>query len=104
MILILLGLILFFASFSGNNPYIKRLSSLIRIAGLAAIALGVLISCAVQIDAGTVGVKKLFGKVQNDVLNSGLHFINPLMEVEHFDIKTHNYTMSGMHDEGTKSG
>src|SRR5438309_10680221 len=98
MILILLGLILFFASFSGNNPYIKRLGTLIRVGGLAAIALGVIISCAVQIDTGTVGVQKLFGKVQNDVLNSGLHFINPLVEVEHIDIKTKNYTMSGTHD------
>ena len=104
MILILLGLILFFVSFGGNNPYIKRLSSLIRIGGLAAIALGVLIACAVQIDTGTVGVQKLFGNVQNNVLTSGLHFINPLMEVEHIDIKTKNYTMSGTHDEGTKTG
>src|SRR6476469_6734587 len=104
MILIILGLVLFFGSFGGSNPYIKRLGNLIRIGGLAAIALGVAISCAVQIDAGTVGVQKLFGKVQDNVLPSGLHFINPLMEVEHIDIKTKNYTMSGTHDEGTKSG
>lgn len=104
MILILLGLILFFISFGGSNPYIKRMSSLIRIGGLAAIALGVLISCAVQIDTGTVGVQKLFGNVQNNVLTSGLHFINPLMDVTHLDVKTQNYTMSGAHDEGTKTG
>src|SRR6476620_1044207 len=104
MILILLGLILFFVSFGGNNPYIKRMSTLIRIGGLAAIALGVIISCAVQIDTGTVGVQKLFGEVQNNVLTSGLHFINPLMEVEHIDVKTLNYTMSGTHDEGSKAG
>ena len=104
MILILLGLILFFISFGGSNPYIKRMSSLIRIGGLAAIALGVIISCAVQIDTGTVGVQKLFGNVQNNVLTSGLHFINPLMDVTHLDVKTQNYTMSGAHDEGTKTG
>src|SRR3954464_10210489 len=104
MILIILGLILFFASFGGSNPYIKRMSNLIRIGGLLAIVAGVLFSCAVQIDTGTVGVQKLFGNVQNNVLTSGLHFINPLMEVEHIDIKTKNYTMSGTHNEGSKEG
>jgi regulator of protease activity HflC (stomatin/prohibitin superfamily) len=104
MILILLGIILFIASFTGNNPYIKRISNLIRIGGLVAIAAGVLFSCIVQIDTGTVGVQKLFGEVQSDVLNSGLHFINPLMEVEHMDIKTMNYTMSATHNEGNKAG
>jgi regulator of protease activity HflC (stomatin/prohibitin superfamily) len=57
-----------------------------------------------QIDAGEVGVKKLFGKVQKDVLGSGLHFINPLLQIEKLDVKTQNYTMSGVHNEGTKSG
>ncbi|MEJ7676353.1 MAG: prohibitin family protein [Segetibacter sp.] len=45
-----------------------------------------------------------FGKVQNDVLNSGLHFINPLMEVNRTDVRTQNYTMSGVKDEGDKGG
>jgi regulator of protease activity HflC (stomatin/prohibitin superfamily) len=57
-----------------------------------------------MIDAGQIGVKVLFGKVQNDVLGSGLHFINPLMEVRSLDIKTQNYTMSGTNDEGMKTG
>jgi regulator of protease activity HflC (stomatin/prohibitin superfamily) len=104
MILIILGLILIIASFTGNNPYIKRVSNLIRIGGLAAIAAGVLFSCVVQIDTGTVGVQKLFGEVQQNVLTSGLHFINPLMDIEHIDVKTQNYTMSGTHDEGSKAG
>jgi regulator of protease activity HflC (stomatin/prohibitin superfamily) len=57
-----------------------------------------------QIDAGYVGVKSLFGKVQNDVLRSGLNFVNPLVDVSSVDVRTLNYTMSGVHDEGTKSG
>jgi regulator of protease activity HflC (stomatin/prohibitin superfamily) len=56
------------------------------------------------IDAGQVGVKTLFGKVENDVLYSGLNVVNPLVEVTNFDTKTQNYTMSGIHDEGMKSG
>lgn len=48
-----------------------------------------------------VGVKKLFGKVSNNILESGLNIINPLVKVVMFDIRTENYTMSGMRDEGT---
>ena len=48
--------------------------------------------------------KILFGNIQKDVLGSGLHFINPLLEIKKIDIKTQNYTMSGVNDEGDKSG
>ncbi len=74
------------------------------LAGIIVMLIGISISCFIQIDAGQVGVKKLFGKVQPDVLESGLHFINPLYEVEKLDVKTQNYTMSGIHDEGQKQG
>jgi regulator of protease activity HflC (stomatin/prohibitin superfamily) len=49
-------------------------------------------------------VKKLFGKVQPTVLNSGLNMVNPLYEIEKMDIRTQNYTMSGINDEGHKAG
>jgi len=42
--------------------------------------------------------------VHTDVLESGLHFINPLLDVKDMDIKTQNYTMSMVHDEGDQSG
>jgi regulator of protease activity HflC (stomatin/prohibitin superfamily) len=67
------------------------------------VLLGVLFSSIVQIEAGEVGVKKLFGKVQNETIGSGLHLINPLMEVINMDIKTQNYTMSGANDDGQNS-
>lgn len=85
-----------------RNADSKRFGNPLRIVGLLIIAAGIITSCIIQIDAGHVGVKKLFGQVQNDVLGSGLHFINPLIEVERMDIKTQNYTMSGVHDEGAK--
>src|SRR4030095_17007236 len=50
-----------------------------------------------------VGVKKLIGQVQPDVLGSGLHFVNPLLDIEQMDVRTQNYTMSGVHDEGAKA-
>jgi regulator of protease activity HflC (stomatin/prohibitin superfamily) len=72
--------------------------------GLAVVALGALSSSVRQVDAGYVGVKTLFGKVQTKTLESGLSLINPLMDVTNIDTRTQNYTMSGIHDEGTKSG
>lgn len=68
------------------------------------VVLGIATASTKQIDAGEVGVKKLFGSIQNDILNSGLHFVNPLLDIERIDVKTQNYTMSGVHDEGNKSG
>ena len=82
----------------------RRYTRAVIMGGFILIILGVSLSCFVQIDAGQVGVKKLFGSVQPDVLQSGLHFINPLYEIEKMDVKTQNYTMSGIHDEGQKSG
>src|SRR3990170_6140663 len=105
MALIIFGIILFIVGLviSRNRDAVQRFGKPVRIIGLVIIAVGILTSCFVQIDAGQVGVKKLFGKVQNDVLNSGLNFVNPLIDVEKLDIKTLNYTMSGQHDEGNQA-
>ena len=105
MALIIVGFIIFIVGLAiarGGQEF-KRFGSPIRIVGLIIVGIGVMISCVIQIEAGQIGVKKLFGKVQNDVLESGLHFVNPLLEVERMDTKTQNYTMSGIHDEGAKS-
>jgi regulator of protease activity HflC (stomatin/prohibitin superfamily) len=73
-------------------------------AGILVVIIGILISSVKQIEPGDVGVQKLFGKVNNTILQSGLNVINPLVEVVIFDVRTQNYTMSGVHDEGEKSG
>jgi regulator of protease activity HflC (stomatin/prohibitin superfamily) len=106
MFLIILGLILLIAisAAAKNNPSIAKFVGIGRMAGLLFILIGVSIACVKQIDAGEVGVKVLFGSVQNDVLQSGLHFVNPLLDINKLDIKTQNYTMSGVHDEGNKEG
>jgi len=106
MIFIILGIIVFIVGLvlARTDQIWKRFAGVIRLIGLLIIVLGFLSSCIVQVDAGYVGVKKLFGRVHQDVLGSGLHVINPLIEVEKLDSRTQNYTMSGMHDEGTKSG
>ncbi len=105
MFLLVLGFIVLivgivFRSVTGVARYARGFI----LAGIVVMLIGISLSCFIQIDAGQVGVKKLFGKVQADVLESGLHFINPLYEVEKLDVKTQNYTMSGIHDEGQKQG
>ena len=106
MILIVLGFILLgIATFVFNaNNINAKFSGTLKIVGIVLIGIGVLNACLKQIDAGQVGVKSMFGKIEDDVLLSGLNFINPLVDVNTIDTKTQNYTMSGIHDEGQKAG
>src|ERR1700761_2222083 len=106
MALLIIGIILLIISFtlSGRPDSLRRYTTPLRIGGLLLAIIGLFSACLVQIGAGEVGVKILYGNVQNTVLSSGLHFINPLMEVEKLDIKTQNYTMSAVRDEGAKEG
>jgi regulator of protease activity HflC (stomatin/prohibitin superfamily) len=82
----------------------SRFGGIIRLVGIAVIALGLLFSVFKVIEPGKVGVQVLFGKVQDNVLESGLHIINPLVDVTTFDIQTQNYTMSAVHAEGQVQG
>lgn len=107
MVLIIIGLIILVISISlsrGENARFTRFAGSTKWAGIFFLVIGILTAAIRQVDAGYVGVKSLFGKVQNDPLRSGLNFINPLMNVTDIDIRTQNYTMSGVHDEGFKSG
>ena len=105
MFLIVIGVIIFIAGIIFRSfPTVARYAKGTILGGIIVMLIGLSISCFIQIDAGHVGVKKLFGKVQPSVLESGLHFINPLFEIEKLDVKTQNYTMSGLHDEGQKQG
>ena len=106
MFLIVLGILLLIVGIvaASRNDSLKRLGNPLRIIGLLFIVLGIFAASIVQIGAGEVGVQTLYGKVENDVLNSGLHLINPLMAVEKMDTKTQNYTMSAIRDEGAKEG
>jgi regulator of protease activity HflC (stomatin/prohibitin superfamily) len=106
ILLIILGVILVIAGFSlkdNANP-LSKFSGTLRIIGFFVIALGLLTSMFKQIDAGKVGVKSLYGNVQPDVLESGLHVVNPLLDITVFDIQTQNYTMSAIHGEGAQEG
>jgi regulator of protease activity HflC (stomatin/prohibitin superfamily) len=106
MVLLILGVVVFLigTSLLKSDAKIAAAGKPLRLTGIALGLIGMLSSSVRQVDAGYVGVKALFGKVQNETLSSGLNMINPLMSVTDIDIRTQNYTMSGIHDEGIKSG
>jgi len=106
MFLIILGIIIIIVASTvlKNNVMLARFKNLGRLLGFAFIVIGLLMASIIQINPGEIGVKILFGSIQNDVLTSGLHFVNPLMDVKRIDVKTQNYTMSGVTDEGSKGG
>ncbi len=106
MAFIFLGVILLLVSIivGRSNDKLQKLAAIGRGLAFAFIVLGIVFASVIQIDAGEAGVKVLFGKVQRDVLQSGLHFVNPLLDIRRVDIRTQNYTMSGVHDEGEKAG
>ena len=103
MAIFIIGVLVLIAGFiTKRSPEFYRYSKILRVAGIIIMIAGILVKSIVQIDAGQIGVKVLFGRVQNSVLGSGLHFINPFIEIRSLDVKTQNYTMSGMTDEGQK--
>lgn len=106
MLFFLIGVFLLVLGFNAAKfigPF-SRSGSILKGLGFLLIVFGLLFSMLVQIEAGEVGVQTLFGKVQSRVLQSGLNVVNPFVEVKHMDIKTQNYTMAGVTDEGEKQG
>ncbi|MBK8672095.1 MAG: prohibitin family protein [Bacteroidetes bacterium] len=106
MILLTLGILaIAFGLFLSNDPRFSKNKKPIVYLGLILLISGVFSKCITIIKPGNVGVKVLFGRVfENDILENGMHVINPLMDIEVFNSKTQNYTMSGIHDEGNKEG
>lgn len=103
LLLVLVGVAAWRLKTKVEFPLSKRLG----LVQWAAWALGVLIfvgSMAVVIPPGQAGVVVLFGKVNLEALPSGLHFINPFATVAEMEVRTRNYTMSNVGDEGQKKG
>lgn len=107
MTVILIGIVIIiigFAAAKADEPILRKYKSMIKTAGIILVLVGISLACVVQIEPGEVGVQKLFGKVNNNILQSGLNVINPFVKVVLFDVRTENYTMSGVNDEGNKQG
>jgi regulator of protease activity HflC (stomatin/prohibitin superfamily) len=103
---VIIGIILFLigSALKNNASPFTKFSGFLKIGAVFVIAIGLFSSMFKQIDAGKVGVQSLYGNVQPDILESGLHLINPLLDVTDFDIQTQNYTMSAIHAEGAQEG
>ena len=106
MFLSVLGIIIIVIGFvlaKAESP-VKPYTGIFKIVGFLMVLTGAGLAAVKQVEPGFVGVQKLFGKVNNNTLESGLNVVNPLVEVVMFDIRTQNYTMTGVNDEGDKSG
>jgi len=107
MFLAILGVIILIAGIvlkrSPQQPA-GRVGNILNIAGIIILVAGIVSSAFKVVDPGTVGVQVLFGKVQEKPLESGLHTVNPLVDITEFDTRTQNYTMSGTHNEGDVQG
>jgi len=106
MFLLILGIIIALVGFVAGsvNQNLRKLRWLLVLVGVVVAFLGSGTATFKQIDAGHVGVQKLFGKVQDNVLYEGLSLVNPLVQVVEISTQTKNYTMSSVQDEGQKSG
>ncbi|MDB5031862.1 prohibitin family protein [Mucilaginibacter sp.] len=82
----------------------NRFGGTVTIVGIVILVLGLMTSSFKVIEPGKVGVQALFGKVEDNILESGLHVINPLVEVTTFSVQTENYTMSAKSNEGPVEG
>lgn len=67
-------------------PQLSR--NMIVIIAVVAAALLLLSKSVVVVPAGHVGVKVLFGSVQKETLDSGLHLVNPLLKIHDMSVRT----------------
>ena len=109
MFLLILGILIFLAANTVSQALIRyqnpdKIKNGMRLLSFLVMGLGVMTSCVKQIDAGYIGVQSIFGKIQEKSLGSGLNFVNPLVSVSEVDVRTQNYTMSGVENEGDKQG
>jgi regulator of protease activity HflC (stomatin/prohibitin superfamily) len=103
IIVSILGVIIVLVALFGGEA-VRKLRALLLLGGAVLIFLGSGTSLFRQIDAGHVGVQKLFGKVEPTVLYEGLSLVNPFVNIVQVSTQTQNYTMSHVGDEGQKSG
>lgn len=106
MVLIFLGLIVFVLGVvaARSDGALAKLRTILRFGGIVMVVIGLGLSAFVQIPSGHVGVKILFGKVEEGVLYEGINIVNPLINIEEMETRTRNYTMSVIHEEGERAG
>src|SRR5262245_14126673 len=86
-VLALGGLVAWAALRRNANPVARGAAAFPLGGGLALAAIALAFATVKTIPAGHVGVVTLFGKVQGQILTEGLHFTNPLVEVERMSVQ-----------------
>ena len=103
VLLVILGAIVWRVKTKLGFPLSKQLE-IVQWLAFALAAVLTVGSMAVVVPPGQAGVVVLFGKVNEEALPSGLHFVNPFASVTEMEIRTRNYTMSNVADEGQVKG
>ena len=76
----------------------RRSPNAIKMAGNLVTALGAVIlaaSAVTVVGVGEVGVKHFLGRVDQDVLEQGIHVVNPLASIEKMSIREQNFPLDG---------
>ncbi|MDA3844371.1 MAG: prohibitin family protein [Candidatus Kapabacteria bacterium] len=105
--LVIFGLIILLIGIVGSKSggKLAKYKGLVVAGGIVVMIIGGLTATIRQIPAGHIGVQRLFGKVQLDgVLNEGINFVNPLVDIIEMSVRKIEYTMSGVSDEGGRRG
>lgn len=89
--------VLFIVSLAAALKASGKYSKQIRYGGIALSSfavVGLIMACMMTVPAGHIKVATLFGKVQDQPYQEGLHFVNPLLDFTSFDLrqKTHKET------------
>ena len=90
-------------NFRSSEPRAKLIIGSILFV-LLIILLSFISSFFVIVDAGEVGVQKLFGDVSEEPLDPGFHLKNPFASIVTLSTRTEEYTMSGVTYEGQVAG
>ncbi len=100
--LLIFGLIILIIGLTLNKDAepLGKFKSLVSTIGVIVMVLSILFQSVKIIDAGHIGVIKLFGKVQDEVIYEGMNFVNPLVDVVVMSTQTQNYTMTSTIGEG----
>jgi regulator of protease activity HflC (stomatin/prohibitin superfamily) len=83
---------------------LKKVKKFLGLAVIVIVVLWLFFSSIVIVEAGNTGVYHLFGKVKDKEISSGFHLVNPLAKVTTMSIRTEDYTMSFVKNEGNKKG
>jgi prohibitin 1 len=86
------------------SPEIKRRTKIAPIGVLFLSFIFLVASMVRLVGPGQVGVVVLFGKVQDRILKSGIHLVNPFASIEKMSVRTEIYTMSSKAREASVRG